>query len=119
MIGAFYIVVVVMIFILLWARHFYFVRIKLSNYMKENYSHNWHKMLNDTSWYSPSWANLYYTKSVYDFIWRKDESFNEYSDDIFLRDIKKSIRRFAWELPLFFLFVFLLTLFLIISGLLK
>ncbi len=80
-------------------------------------SHNlfWEKMKNDTGWYRPTWATLYYSKAVYDFIWRSDEDLN----DPLVRHLRRKIRRFIWELSIFFVGVLLTTILLINIGLFK
>jgi len=47
----------------------------MNKYMLEKYPTQWNDMKSDTGWHRPTWATLYYTKSVYDFIWRSEEYF--------------------------------------------
>ena len=93
----------------MWARHFYLVHIKLNSYMKINYKNEWEKMKDDTGWYRPKWATIYYSRAVYKFIWKSDENFN----DVKINILKRKIRRFVWELPLYLLVVAIITILLI------
>jgi len=79
--------------------------------MTINYKNEWDKMKEDTGWYRPKWATFYYSKAVYDFIWRSEESFND--DQI--KFLKQKIRRFIWELPLYLILVVIISLFFIWS----
>ncbi len=71
----------------------------MNKYMLEKYPAQWSDMKSDTGWYRPTWATLYYTNAVYDFIWRSEEYF---ADENVL-SLKRKIKRFIWELPLFFI----------------
>ena len=102
-------------FIALCLRHYYLIHIKLDRYMHSNHRIKWEKMKKDTGWYRPSWATLYYSKAVYDFIWHSDESFGDQTV-VFQ---KRVIRRVILELASFFVIVIVLTLSLILSGILR
>jgi hypothetical protein len=45
--------------------------------MSEKYSSEWADMKQDTGWYRPTWATFYYTKSIYNFIWKSEENYND------------------------------------------
>ena len=113
--GIIYIWFVGIAFIIIWARHVYLVHYKLNKYMTQNHGNIWETMKHDTGWYRPNWATLYYSKAVYDFIWKSSET---YGDD-YLTVLKKEIKRFIWELPLYFVAVILITYLLILMGILK
>jgi hypothetical protein len=55
------------------------------------------------------------TKAVYNFIWRSSECFGD--NNILLQ--RRRIRRFIWELPLFFVVVILATLIFTITSIIK
>ena len=74
----------------------------------------WKKMKTDTGWYRPNWATLYYSKAVYDFIWRSNENFGDES----IATQKRIIKRFVWELIFYFIIVVVLTLSCILTGIL-
>jgi hypothetical protein len=57
----------------------------------------------------------FYSRAVYKFIWRSEESFG---DQVILRQRRK-IRRIIWELPLYFVVLIAATLSLILTGILK
>ena len=82
--------------------------------MRINYKNEWEKMKEDTGWYRPKWATIYYSKAVHDFIWRSDESFNDEQ----IKLLKQKIRRFIWELPLYLVSVVIITLLFIWLGVL-
>jgi hypothetical protein len=83
--------------------------------MKLHFNDEWSKMKENTGWYRPNWATLYYGKAVYEFIWGKDRLFNDENIDSILRKIKRII----WELPAFFIVVVGMTILLISLGILK
>jgi len=112
MIAQLYILLIVLIFIYIWAKHFYLVHVILNNYMKTKYGNEWDNMKNDTSWYRPPWATLYFSKSIYDFIWKSDFDFKDKN----LMILKKRIKRIGLELPIFFIFVFFSTILFIHLG---
>jgi len=87
----------------------------MNNYMSEKYPNQWNIMKRDTGWYRPTWATLYYTKAIYDFIWRSDE----YFADKEILSLKRQIKRFVWELPLFFVVVISLSFLLVWIGWLR
>jgi hypothetical protein len=105
MVGYIYLVVIASIFIFIWIRHYYLIHFKMNSYMSAKYSTQWNEMKRDTGWYRPAWATLYYTKAIYDFIWRSEESY----DDDNIISLRKEIKRFIWELPLFFVSVIFLS----------
>jgi hypothetical protein len=72
-------------------------------------------MKEDTAWYRPSWATLYYGKAVYEFIWGEKTILNDENID----SIKRKIKRIIWELPIFFVAVVTITIVFISLGLLK
>lgn len=98
--GQIYIVVVMLSFISIWARHYWLIR-SLGAYMVEFHKSNWQKMMENTSWLRPTWATLYYSKAVYDFIWKSADTLGDDNIDIF----RKKIKRIMWELSLFFFIV--------------
>lgn len=63
-------------------------------------------MKRNSGWYRPSWANLYYSKAVYEFLWKTDECFHDATICI----LKRKIRNVMRELLIFFTaFVFTLS----------
>jgi len=110
-----YIFVVAIAFVFIWTRHFYLVHFKLNQYMLKNHKFEWNKMKEDTSLYRLPWMNLYYTKAVYNFIWRSVETYGD--ENIHMQRLK--ICRFRWELPLYFVLVMVVTILFIWSGILK
>ncbi len=111
-----YIATIAIIWVFLLGRHYYLIHIKFNAYMLEHHEAEWKKMKQDlTGWYRmPSWT-LYYTKAVYDFIWRSDENLGDQAIAL----LKKRIRRFLFELPLFFFIVVFVTLVLIWTSVLR
>ena len=110
-----YIFVVTIAFVFLWVRHFYLIHFKLNRYMLKHHEFEWKKMKEDTSLSRLPWMNLYYTKAVSNFIWRSDEGYGD--ENIHLQRLR--IRRFSWELPLYFVLVIGVTVLFIWSGILK
>ena len=93
-------VVVALSFISIWARHYWLIR-SLGKYMDAFHKSKWREMMEDTGWFRPTWTTLYYSKAVYDFIWRSADTLGDDNICVF----KKRIKRFIWELPLFFFIV--------------
>ncbi|MBA3011590.1 MAG: hypothetical protein FP812_15345 [Desulfobacula sp.] len=114
-IAPFFIIAVGVAFVFLWARHYYLVHFKLNRYMLKHHEFEWKKMKQDTSWGRAPWMNFYYTKKVYNFIWRSTENYGD--KNIHLQ--KLVIRRFLWELPLYFVVVIGVAALFIGSGILK
>ena len=83
--------------------------------MKINFKDEWLRMKEDTGWYRPSWATLYYSKAVYEFIWGKALTINDENID----SIKLKIKRIVWELPILFISVMIITLLSVSLGWLK
>ncbi len=69
-------------------------------------------MKEDTGWYAPTWANLYFTKAVYDFIWKAHETFGDEE----VTRLRHRIRSIIWELLLFLISVPVVTFLLILAG---
>ena len=67
--------------------------------MSVNFPKQWEKMKNDTEW-TPTWSHLYFSNSVYNFIWKVEENFG----DSKLTELKKSVRRSGWQIMIYFLF---------------
>ena len=114
MFGHIYLILVGFWFVYIWINHYYLIHFKMNNYMLKKYPTYWNKMKSDTSWYRPTWATLYYTKAIYDFIWRSEEYFAD--NNIFF--LKRKIKRIIWELPLFFIVVIFCSICLVWFGLL-
>lgn len=112
MFGHIFLVLIASLYVFIWFRHYYLIHCKMNKYMLEKYPSQWNDMKHDKGWYRPTWATLYYTKAVYDFIWRSEEYFAD--ENVFL--LKKKIKRFIWELPLFFVGAIFLSFFLVWLG---
>lgn len=104
-----YVGIVLMSFMFIWARHFYLIHIKLNRYMLLRHPSEWKAMKENLGWYRPQWATLYYSKAVYDFIWRSGEDFGDEN----VSRLKRMIKAFIRELPIYFLSVTFITLLLI------
>jgi len=104
-----YVFVVFSVFVFIWFKHSWLIHVSLNNHMKTYHNNTWQKMKDDTGWYRPTWATLYFSKAVYDFIWRSEESFGDTSIPV----LRKRIKKVIWELPLFFIATTLLTIMLI------
>jgi len=104
-----YIMLIAISYIFLWGRHYWLVHKILNNYMELNYRNEWNKSKEDTGWSRPNWATLYYSKAVYDFVWRSDEIFNDDQINI----LKQKIKRFIWEFPIFFVAAVIVAVFII------
>lgn len=112
MIAQIYILIVVLFFIFIWLKHFYLVHFKLNSYMNLNFKNEWDKMKENTGWYRPSWATLYFSKAIHEFIWKTDTNFNDKNISL----IKHKIKKIIWELPVFFISVVIVTVFVISLG---
>jgi hypothetical protein len=107
-------------FVVIWVRHFYLVY-KLNIFMLEHHGSEWKTIKEE----HPNWFGIepwpssvmftFYSRAAYKFIWRSEESFG---DQAILR-LRRKIRRFIWELPLYFVVLIASTLFLILTGILK
>lgn len=109
MFGQVYILVVAAMFLTIWMKHYWLIRFVLNKHMSNCHKLVWQKMKDDTGWYRPNWATLYFSKAVYDFIWRSEESFGDANIPV----LRRRIKRIIWELPLFFGAIPLLTVLLI------
>ena len=110
-----YIATIAIIWVFLWVRHFYLIHL-MNTYMLAYHEAEWNKMKkNLTGWYRMPSLTPYYTKAIYDYIWRSDENYGD--QNITLQ--KGRIRRVVWELPLYFFAVLVLTVFLLWTGVLK
>lgn len=110
-----YIGSVLTVFVLIWIRHYHLIVFRFGRYMSDRHPAVWKAMIEDAGWYRPQWATLYYSKAVYDFIWRSEEDFGEKD----IAELKKKIRAIIWELPLYFVAVAVITSLLIWSGILQ
>ncbi len=109
--GSFFAIVILACFVCI--RHHYLVHYKFKKYMSANHNEKWHLMMQERGWLpAPTWSNTYFTKAIYDFIWRSEENYGDPNIDF----LRKQIRRFILELPLFVLFVFLWVFCLIMMG---
>jgi hypothetical protein len=113
--GALYLWLLPISFVALWLRHVYLVHVKFNRYMREHWGLQWKRMKEDTTLYRLSWMNLYFTKAAYDFIWRSDETYGDEN----IASQRKVMRRFIWELPLYFLAAVGSTIVLVVLGLLR
>lgn len=104
-----YIIIIAALFLTIWIRHYYLIHFVLDNYMSANYPKIWSNMKEDTGWYRPSWATIYYTKAIYRFIWKSDDYFGDKN----LKLLKPKIKKIVWELPLYFVSVIIITFILI------
>jgi hypothetical protein len=115
-----YLFAVAISFVAIWVRHFYLVY-KLNIFMLEHHESEWKTTKEEhPNWFGiESWPSsvmfTFYSRAAYNFIWRSEESFG---DQAILRQRRK-IRRFIWELPLYFVMLIAATLFLILTGILK
>jgi hypothetical protein len=69
--------------------------------MMSHFKNFWEELKEDSRWYRPSWANLYHSKAVHDFIWRSDEDFG----DANIRILKQKIKRIIWEFVAYILII--------------
>ncbi len=96
-------ILIAMSFIYLWGRHYWLVHTVLNNYMELKHKTKWDKMKEDTGWLRPKWATLYFSQAVFEYIWKSDNNFSDQE----LNLLKKKIKRFIWELPIYFVAVFI------------
>ena len=107
-------------FVFLWVRHFYLVY-KLNVFMMKYHRENWENFKNQ----NPNWLEMepwpsllmftFYSRGPYKFIWHSQESYGDHSIVIQRRRIK----RFIWELPLWFIAVVAATILLMLTGILR
>ncbi len=115
-----YAIVVATSFVMLWVRHFYLVYKFYIYILKHHYSEWQIIKLENPNWLGiepwPSSVRFtFYSRAVYNFVWRSQETFEDQS--IFF--LRRRIRRFILELPLYFVVVIATTLFLILTGILR
>lgn len=115
-----YMIAVAICYVLLWIRHFRFVY-KLYIYVLEHHMSEWKIIKREY----PNWLGLeawpssamftFYSRAVYNFVWRSEETFG----DPYILSLRRRIRRFVWELPLYFVVVTVTALLLVWSGILR
>jgi len=121
MIGAYIFLIIVPIsFILLWIRHFHLVY-KLNIFLMRHHRASWDAFKGrNPNWFGMEpWPSAlvftFYSRAAYNFIWRSEESYGDQS--IILQ--KRRIRRFVWELPMYFVAVMAAAALLISVGVLR
>jgi hypothetical protein len=106
--------------VFLWVRHFYLVY-KLNVFLMKYHQEDWESFKRQ----NPNWLEMEpwpssliftcYSRAPYNFIWRSRESYGDQSIVV----QRQRIRRFVWELPLWFVAVVAVIVLLILTGVLR
>jgi hypothetical protein len=84
--------------------------------MKEKFPDKWEILKEPTGFLAaPSWRAIEHSDNVSNFIWESNE---EYGDP-YIGMLRSKIKRFKWEMILFFILVPIITFGLVIIGVIK